>query len=283
MPEGHYSFPLKLWEQTPEYYQQKEEAEARFKELNQKTRDRHISGHFEDVKFTVNGIPTVWRNSSPPYWIRPNSAEYALKLAKEYGATNYFTAEEIEEYIDGEGVMVEMAMDNLGYRKHKRDETKWARKVKKDGDEPTPLRKGHWQKLHGIEYDTPKAPERRRLIGLRVSSNTPTKLGETYSSRVGTNGMIYSRLEYNPFGSLSQLAYERVQNAHIAPDQDKYKIRAKNIKLNTNNDYDSPDGIHILALNEEKLLVEAVWPVTTTGRAIIEMAVDFNNQAIANK
>ncbi len=57
----------------------------------------------------------------------PHYPEDALELAKEFGEIGWFTAEEIEDYIKGKGVLVDMAMEGLGFRRDKKDVTKWAR------------------------------------------------------------------------------------------------------------------------------------------------------------
>ncbi len=283
MAEG-YSFPLKLWEETADFKQKKKEAEQRFKALDEKTREKRISGISTDVRFTKNCVPVVWRNSSPPYWIRPQTADHALELAQLHGSTNYVTAEEVEDYLKGEGFLIESAMDKMGFRRHKRDETKWARKTKQDGDGPTPLTKDHWERLYGTPTYTPGKLERERLMDLRVGTNVGTKHGETYSVEVGNTGMVYLSMDANPFwynnSTMHKYAIQDAQKAHINPSQEGFKLEARNVRLNRGTSSDRPDGVHILAVNRGGVL-ESVWPVSTPGGALAEMATDLRERALA--
>ncbi len=289
MAEGSYHFPLKLWEQTEDYARKKKEAEERFKVLDDQAHTLHVGGHGDEVTFTKNLVPAVWRNCSPRYWIHPRSAARALEMAREYGATDFFSAEELEEYHKGEGVVIEMAMGSLGYRRSKRNSKKWALETKKDGADLTPLRKDHVQKLYGISSVTPSSRERERLMDLRAHPNDRMVLNETYSLSVGSDGiipgMVYLSKDVNPFASsnseMYRLAIDSRQKAHINKEQDGFTIAARNLRLGRDSGDLRPDGVHIIAHQEGNLLMETVWPVVVNPNVLFDMAVDFRDQAIA--
>ena len=288
MAEG-YSFPLKLWEETQDFKQKKKEAEDRFKELHAKAYPLPIGGFSTDVEFTANGIPVVYRNCAPPLGKKPYYPEDALELAKEYGEIGSFTAEEIEDYIKGEGVLVDMAMEGLGFRRHKKDETKWARMTARERrdfqyGQLTPMMADRNYRLYGSPVVASDRYERERLMDLRVGENVPTEHGTTYSLETGSSGMIYMRMDFNPFAYnnvlMSRVANQRQQKAHINQDQEKFVIEACNVKIDTKSVYE-PDGVYLRGLVGNNLVHEAVWPVSVPGRELFDFAVDFRDQAIS--
>lgn len=277
MPKVEYRFPLILWEQTADYAQKLKEAQDRFVVIRGEVAKRQITGFFPDVTFTSNGIPVVWANAGTPYFeIRGLSADQALKSAKKHGHTGYWDTEDLEAYVKGEGIIIDMEMDELGFRPHKKDLSKWAKKQK--GDE-FGERHAHWEKLYGTDVHIPEPDEQARLRDLMDVPNAQTRLDYTYSVNVGRTGLIYIAKDFNPFGTLQKFAVDRVQNAHIARDQEGFLIEARNVSLSRRKN-NRHDAVHIRAEKDNGHTVEVVWPATaSSSAAVVDLAVILRDKA----
>lgn len=275
-------FPLILWEQTDEYQAEMAASQERFEQLATKLSDKHKQVPSPDVTFTDNCIPVVWMNGHQPLSNRWN-AEEALDSAKRHGTFGYFRVDDLEDFLKGEGFVVEEAMDSLGFRRHRKDPSKWAKKQKRDQVEPPYHRK--WDILFGKEYETPDREERSRLTRLLVAENVNTQLGKTFSISVGRSGLMFIALDANPFAghsaeTLWQLGAQLAQRAHINRNQEGFDIQAKNVKL-LHPKLECHDAVHILAIRPDRTPEEVVWPATVNLNTLLNITTSFRDKLMS--
>lgn len=275
MARVEYRFPLTLWEQTEDYSQQLAAAQARFSSLD----GRANSAYLPEVTFTSNCIPVIYRSDQTPHYERRRySPTEALKSAKRHGTIGYFNVEDLQEFQKGEGIIIDMEMDELGFRRHKKDPSRWVKK-QTDEEDQHEARDKHWQELNGTSYDIPDQEERGRLHDLVVAPNIGTKFGATYSVSTGITGLIFIALDVNPFTLIvGDLTRQLAQRAHINREQDGFTIEARNVRL-FNSSADTHDSVHVKAIKSDQSVEEVVWPSVTDSRGVVDLAVDLRRRA----
>ena len=274
-------FPLTLWEQTDEYKTELATAQERFKQLATQLRNKNKQSPSLDVTFADNCIPAVWINGHQPLSNRWNADE-AFNSAKRHGTFGYFRVDDLEDFLEDEGFVVEEAMDSLGFRRHRKDPSRWAKKQKQDKIETPYHRK--WGILFGKEYETPDREERTRLTELLTVKNVNTQLGKTFSISVGRSGLIFVALDANPFAghsaqTLGELSAQLAQKAHISKNQEGFDIQARNIKLchrpETGCNY---NAVHIVATRSDKTIGEVVWPAIVSLETLLNITTSFRDK-----
>jgi hypothetical protein len=276
MPEVKSGFPLILWEQTEDYARQKAEAEARVNAAATALDKQGKRGTDREVQFTGNCIPVVWRNASYGSLSRPSSVADALKRAESIGATGYYTPEELEDFVEGRGFIVEIGMNDLGFRKHKKIPDRWA----KDNKAFFPTRYKVWEMHNGIDVEEVEGDEAERLNDM-AKPNEEVIYSRTYSVTSGRSGLIFIDKDTNPFSAdLSQLARDLAQKAHINRQQEGFVINARNVSV-PDSDGERRQLVHIQAVTDDDKVVEVAWPSRTYGQTIVYLAVDLKNKVDA--
>ena len=173
--------------------------------------------------------------------------------------------DELEQFANGEGPVFARAMCVLGYRKHKKDPTRWARK-RKDDERPQFNGQKQIEEITGEELE--------RLNQLWALPNESAGMSKTYDIQVGKRGLIYVALWANPFvGTTAETMWmlgEQTRNrGHIAKQQDGFYIDAKNVKLG------EQKGIYIKSIRPDESYAECVWPTQTPQEKIYDLADDL--------
>ncbi len=251
---------LIIWEDTEEFKQEFKQASEKLSELRRKLDQRKFQCTFLGyLSPNIDGYFDVMLNDCMPYCARSGKTtpDQALQYALIYGAGGRWTLEELDQFVAGEGLILEAAMCKLGYRKHKKDNTKWARKTGKDKQKRTlslPTREIAIESISGEELD--------RLNQLWALPNEYAGLDRTYKILGGTRGMIYVGLMGNPFvGStaetLWQLSEQARDRGHFARQQPGFQIETKNVRLR------DQEGVYIKAVKPDESYSECIWPTTT--------------------
>lgn len=273
-------FPLIVWEHTEESKREYEEAKKRFDDLRKKLYDSGFRcGALCTLRFDFDGYPEVWLNewrnyytgySSMDYRMPPNPEE-AIKAAKMTGDTGWWNFEAFEQLLEGKGPMFERAMFEMGYRRHKNNPQKWVKfSSKAERDEIYEKKRQEWQKT-------------REDIWVPINDgayewvlpNEWAGLDKTYSLEVRKRGLIFVRLEFNPFygGPTEGLGHyygPRMSNrGHIARRQEGFYIDARNVRLG------KEKGIHIKAVRPDETYAECIWPSQTPQQKIYDLADDL--------
>lgn len=257
------NFPLVLWENTEEYKKEKENASQRLEELKNKI---HAGPYVGSLRFDENCVPEIWMNDLRLGCARgcANSSlaqEYALR----YGNSGWWSLDELEQFTKGKGPIFEDAMWELGYRRHKSDPTKWAKKSSKD-ERDIPIPQKQIRTVLNDEYN--------RLNKLWSFKNESAGMGETYCLDAGKSGLIYIELWVNPFAgntaeTIGILGEQMRQRAHIAKKQEGFEICAENVKLG------KEKGIYINAVNESGSKKEVIWPTRIPNTKLVKLAADL--------
>lgn len=261
-------FPLVIWEGTEDFKQEYEQARGRFQDISKRLYGRGFRCTFlGDLRMDSDGYPEVWLNDNMPlcadrYCKNPDDAtQYALR----HGDCGWWNLDELEQFTNGEGPVFERAMWDLGYRKHKKDPTKWARK-RKDDERPQFNEQKQIEEITGEELD--------RLNQLWAFPNESAGMSKTYDIQVGKRGLIYVALWANPFvGTTAETMWmlgEQIRNrGHIAKQQEGFYIDARNVRLG------EQEGIHIKTVKPDTSYSECVWPVQTPTEKIYGLADDL--------
>lgn len=261
-------FPLVIWENTEDFNREYEQAKSRFSGI----RDRLYAKGFKctylgDLRMDGDGVPEVWLNDNRPLLADRycNNPDDAKKYALIHGDCGWWSLDELEQFANEGGPIFERAMWDLGYRRAKKDPTKWARKIKEEKFS-SPNAQSQIEKIVGEESS--------RLSQLQVFQNEWGGMGETYNIRVGKNGLIYVALYANPFvGTTAETLWqlsEQVRNrGHIAKQQGGFYIDARNVLL------EEKKGVHIKAVKPDANYTECVWPVQIPTRKIYDLAEDL--------
>lgn len=272
--EEEKKFPLIVWEQTEEFKNECLGTQKKLDELHKRWIDRYGGGSYVgSLRFDADCEPEFWINDLGSFATgrfygenRKWSSEEALKSALRYGDSGYWGLKDLEELIDGEGILLENAMFDCGFRKHKKHPEKWVRKKKEDQD-PCHRR---WEAKHKIECSQISAEDTKRM-GEFVLPNKFAGLNNTYSIEANNKGMVYVELLGNPFsGSTAETLQhlETVMNdrGHIARNQNGFSIEAKNIIAG------KEKGVHIKATRPDDAYIECIWPTQTPKEDIYYLA-----------
>lgn len=275
-----YSYPLRFWQQTPDYDAQYNAAEERFLALDEELGKRHMGRIDVDyLTFTVNGVPVVQKFSDVDW----EEAQYsrsgadALELAKAQGSRGQYSAEDLEAFLNGEGVVVFSEMRRLGFRRAKNDRDKWV-KVKR-GEQPEITEDDiHWDKLYGVDTEIVTGDEADRLNGLMTTRNTQTKSGETYSVEVGRKGLIYVAKDVDLFPTrpgefMAQMFYA----GHIDRHQDGFDLAARNVVIPSSQAKDLR-LVHLTAQKPDQSTQDFAWPVSAYPGVLSDLAVNLRRK-----
>lgn len=261
------SFPLLTWNQTKEFKQEYQQSAQRFEDLNNKLRSRNfVCTYLGSLRMNSDGYPEVWLNSNMPYAAhRCKNPENAKQYALRHGDVGWWSLDKLEQFVESQGPIFESAMWGLGYRRNKRDQTKWSRKRKED-QWPLPQEKKSIEEITGEELT--------RLTPLWVLPNEGSVMGKTYDLKVGKRGMIYIALFANPFAghtfeTMGEITMQLMDRGHLAKQQKGFDLKAKNIKLG------EQEGIYIKALKPDQSYAECVWPIKLPKEKLYNLAADL--------
>ena len=157
-------FPLVVWQTTDEYVTAYKAAQAR---LDVATKSWRAQGGdyiiATDLRLDENGNFEFWLNTRDPSYRAFRSAQDALRYVKIHSTSGWWSLDEIESFINGGGRMIKNGMWNAGFRRHKKNPGKWARR-KEYENAPLELE----QKVPVFESGSDEAT---RLLGLLVMDN----------------------------------------------------------------------------------------------------------------
>ncbi|MBI4993704.1 hypothetical protein HZC33_01970 [Candidatus Wolfebacteria bacterium] len=270
-------FPLVIYQNTEEYKKLFEEANSKFRNILFKVKAEGFKCTFiGDLRLNKNGQFEFWLNSNMPY-IRRCSIDEAIKYAKKHGYFGWWSNYHFELFSLGYGPIVAYAMERLGFRKHKKDSSRWARARKEEKNQAACL------KDEAI-YLSLSEKEAERLKNLIIFPNNNVGLDKTFSLIVGEGGMIYIALDVNPFGGLSAETMGSwgslfTRRGHLAKQQDGFSIEAFNIKL------DEEKMIYIRCVRLDGSIFECVWPTKIPwqgNNGLYDLVSDLAQKASSN-
>ena len=270
MPQER-KFPLIVWEHTEDYKKEAKEAEKRLENITGRLYKRGFTcGALCTVKIDENGFYEAWLNSSKDIYRSKWSLDEATAHAIERGSTNWWTLDELEQFVEGKGPVFEEAMWDLGFRRHKISPEKWARITKEEKGKGSPLHNKLWQQKHGKIYAVIPQDEMLRLQGLLSPVNGQDERF-FYDMKAGKRNMILVRPSPETNGETLNIQGEVfAYGAHISAHQEGFDILATNIKLN------GSDGIHIQAVKMDKsYFTECVWPSQIPVPKLYDLADDL--------
>lgn len=269
-----------IWEDTPEFKKEKEEAEKRSAEIQDRLWEKGFRSSISMSKFSAADYPQFFLSDQMPLGAKRDCRNYkdALQLARKYGSTRWWGLDELEQFSRGKGIILESAMFELGFRRGKRKE--WVR-IKKQDETKLPALDELWQKENGIELEPVTDAEKERLKNLLLFPNQPVELNKTYGISVCRRGFIYVCLLVNPFtatraedlGTLGELLSSK---SHIAKEQQGYTIEAKNIQLGKDNNV-----IYLRLIRPDKTFVERCWPSLARAENLIKLADSLHINTVA--
>lgn len=123
-------FPLIVWEKTEEFRTLIQNAQTRLDELTSRwERPVGIGHHVGRIEGVNNkGEPEFWVNAQISiYDHEKQTLEEARKKAKAHGTTNWWTIEDLEQFLNQEGKRFTDAMVEQGFRPHKTKPGQWSR------------------------------------------------------------------------------------------------------------------------------------------------------------
>jgi len=260
-------FPLAIWQNTEEYKKEYEMADGKFRDIYKKLHGRGFTcTYLGDLRADSDGYLEVWLNPNMPWnaYKQIENPEDAIPFAMKHGGCGWWRLNDLEEFANGRGPILERAMWDLGYRQNKIDSTKWAKKMKGDM-----LQYNSQKKIDEITGE-----ELERLNQLWAFKNENAGVDCTYNIQVGERGLIHVALNYNPFnGSTTEtlwvLGAQARNRGHIAKQQNGFYIEAKKVLL------DKQEGIHIKSIKPDKSYSECIWPIQTPTQKLYALADDL--------
>ncbi len=278
--EVKYLFPLKFWQQTPDYDVQYNAAQQRFMDLNEQLDQKDMMGVDVDLLgFTVNGVPEAFKGSDSP-WDEVGSygnPKAALETAQFYGARGSYSAEDLEDFINGKGVVVVEEMQRLGFKRPSPESGRWV-KLKKGERYVDPEVAAQRDRLYGTDVHEVTGKEADRLRGLIAVDNTATKPGDTYSVEVGRQGLIYVSKDWEMFPRQPGVWISQFyMHGHINREQDGFNLAARNIVIPGSQSKDL-SFVHVTAQTPDQRQQDFVWPVSTYGSVLSDLAVNLRRK-----
>ena len=247
-------FPLLFWQETDQFKSLYETEVGRLREATKKWAAAGGSWTYSgSIRCTENGTFDFWLNSNASHRMRePLKVETAILYSKKHGVTGWWTVQDLENLLLGEGDLFERAMWDNGFRRHKKKPEEWARRNKTD-EWTNHRRVDHVYRPVALESD-----EGKRLESLITIPNAAFKYSTTMSFVVGTNGMIHGELNMNPMGGTtteSMPAWMADYNVrgHINNEQRGFTIEARNIQLG------DEKYIHVITTGGTGVS-ECLWP-----------------------
>jgi len=276
-------FALIIWEATEEFKKEYEEARKRFSDIYQRLDKRGFDcTYMGSLRFNLDGYPEVWLNDNMPLmadrWCK--NAKDALQYALKHGDSRWWSLDILEQFASGKGPMVAEAMWELGYRKSKLDHHKWARLTTADKNKGERPGEKLWDEEHANNYLELSAADEERLKPLIVLPNDGSAgLNKTFVVGVGKRGFIYAYLSVNPFFAvrteqLDEFGAMLAARGHIAKDQVKFTLEARNVKLQ------KEEMIYLKAVKPEGGFTECVWPTITPAEKIYDLAADLVSRVL---
>lgn len=281
-------FALVVLEQTEEFKKFLDEAEQKRKELVRSWKEKYGGDSYVgsvEPNMSEDGEPIFWINDFGGFHTgrfygqkRRWPAEEAFRNALKYGDGGWCTLTELELLIAGKGPLLERAMRDCGFRLHKRNPNQWVRITSREEKREIKEYQKNWEKRHKEEelkrWPAVSEEELERLSQLWVLPNEWVGLNRTYSIQVNKKGLIYVRLEVNPFSATraEQLGWfgEMLRNrGHIARQQNGFYIEARNITLG------KEKGVYIKAIRPDNSFIECVWPHQIPQPKIYDLADDL--------
>ncbi|MDD2696688.1 MAG: hypothetical protein PHE52_00820 [Candidatus Pacebacteria bacterium] len=276
-------FALIIWEATEEFKKEYEAAEKRFGDIYRRLDQRGFDcTYLGSLRFNLNGYPEVWLNDNMPLMVDRwcKNAKDALGYALKHGESRWWNLDILEQFVAGKGPMVVAAMWELGYRKSKLDHNKWARVTAADKEKKERPTDALWDEEHAMNYLQLSSTDEERLKPLIVLPNDNSAgLNKTFIIGVGTRGFIYAYLSVNPFFAvrteqLDEFGAMLAARGHIAKDQVKFTIEARNVKLG------DQDMVYLKAMKPEGGFTECVWPTVTPAEKIYDLAADLVSRVL---
>lgn len=237
-------FPLRIWERTEEFQEVLAGLNDRLQRAKTRLYGRGFTGtSFGDVRITPSGNLAAWLNCGRPYARRRPDADSALESALRYGTTGYWEVKDVEEFAKGEGVILEKAMHDLGFRRHKKIRGKWSRRSKEE--------------CFPSSYEAPETlgEEARRLI---VEPNVKPGERKTYWASGDEYG-IFVQFNVSPFmaTSFEQMEHQgRLQRirGHIARKQEGFTLEARTVSI------DEERFVHVKSVRADGYETQCLWP-----------------------
>ena len=268
-------FPLTLWEETEKYKSLSRISGAKRKKLLREWREKFDFVPYVgpvEPRMSLECKPIVWVNSTGPYPYPPRqkwTVNEALKYAMKYGATGWYTLDDIELLLAGEGPMLKIAMQGFGYRPHKGNTAQWA-KIRPNESVRTAVQEDdQWPPVTGKANIT--RLKKRFLIGEEIGT-------DLWKIQANKQGMIYFCLEPRTALQHENLGYFPFMGsvrAHVDSLQEGYRVVARNIML------EGVKGVHVRALRPDLSFFDCVWPHLTTWESLTKLAESLRS-GVAN-
>lgn len=222
-------FPLIVYEMTDEFQQSLTKEQERLKPLITAWRNKGgtCTSIASDWECSEEGVYKFWFNDGmrTP---RAATVDYAQQLALQYGDSGWWTVDEFEQFVQGEGPIFEGAMHELGFQKGKKPSYPWVRRKEEDKSKeaPTPS-----QRREITDED-----EVARLMNLLIMEPEDLGSDKTMGIEVAKSGMIFAALRVNPFGGTSTETMGRWAagfkvRGHFAKQQEGYIITAEEVMI----------------------------------------------------
>jgi hypothetical protein len=295
-------FPLVVWEHTQEFQNMRALTEQKRLELAAAWRRKYetatgrrdwmpyVDSVGQDVK--EDGIPVFWINNYGSFNTgrgrsRENnwSADQALQNALAYADTGFCTVDELEQFLQGRGPLLERAMHDCGFRPHKKIPGKWVRRNEREEArvrEATKEQRAQEHERRDRETWVPLTESEHDRFGQDwLMPNKDEGLNNTYAIQMGGNGMIYVRLAINPFSAIrleqsGWLGAMLRNKGHIARRQAGFYIEGRNVRS------DGEKGVYVKAVRVDQSYVECIWPSKLPQSRIYDLADTFVSRVNSN-
>lgn len=268
-------FPLILWEETKEAQSELEKAEKRLRSLEKRLTSIGFCYQFlGELRFDRHGRSEVWlydRRRSTFDYETPKTVDEALEIARKFGDTGWWNLDDIEQLIEGKGHIIDAAMWDMGYKKSKKDSSKWI-KIKSGERKENPLAKIYLEK-HGLDtlVQSKSGPKNLTQVSLTPQNIERNLTFTQYSIMVGDRGMVCVRLYVDP--KKYKNPEERIctdinlrNQGIISPQQKGFIIEACNL------DELVEEGIYLKAIKPNGKFRSAIWPPVADEKTIYKLA-----------
>jgi hypothetical protein len=264
------AFPLQLWINTPEYKKLLDDAQEVIQQFHEEHKKKYgHSIYLRLERVNKDGEPLLWLNGRGFHFNSKIKASDALKTVLKEGPFGWYTINELKEFMNGTGRVVERSMWSCGFKKSQSNPSIWLRRKQ---NEKNSIGGAFSDDASNLANNTFNTSELERITSLLEIPADKYKEGKTYSLQAGKNNMIYVSMITNPFAgftteSLGKLTHMLYKKSHIAPEQGEYVLKAKNILLQN-----EQKAMYIQALKEEKPVHETVWPVIVSHDNLYKLA-----------
>jgi len=289
-------FALRVWEGGEEWRGEYDVAQKRFSEIRKRLGEREfICTYLGGLRLDKNCVPEVWLNDNMP--LCPDryckTPEDALHYALKHGTCAWWNLDELSDFADGKGIILEEAMRKIGFRRHKRNPELWARLRGDEKGKTSERRMNRWKEQHSKQYIEIDDEERKRMGGLIAMPNKSAGIGRTYNIEANTRGMIYVELWANPFvGTTAETLWmlgDQINNrGHIHKQQNGFSMEARNVVLYSDPNLVMPNGVaadcvYIQAKRDDGREIETVWPGVIPNEKLYDLANDLVGKVLDGK